>query len=430
MRKSTKAPEQGTQRRAAVAAAEAANAAAFAAWVAASVLAEAEDAIEAAKEQKRASIKRAERCKQHMGFVWAVLVILAYYAVGYLYYSKEEGWSLVQCVYFAVVTCTTIGYGDLTPTSDGSKAFTIVYAFVGVLGVMFAIEEVGHWMAEQKRKLDQAAMRQMVKQTQNAAERNRDRRYKQRAEANKHLERMKMGLANTQRGLSRVVLCCIRWYGRTQKWFADTDAACVGRCGTTYSKPRTLVQAMFRISLPVVGYIALGALLGPFEGWSASESLYFSCITLLTVGYGDLKPTSTGGQIFCIFYIPMALGVLFSTFQKLHDFRIAHRTQHVTLKQLLMMDEDFDGKVTEAEFMRGHLRAAGFSSEALTAIKQQFEVLDHDHDGVLTARDLEIADQVAMETTLAELSEDKQAMAANDSGLNISAPQVTTKLVV
>ena len=62
-------------------------------------------------------------------------MVQGYYAIGYWYYSEVEGWSLVQCVYFAVVTCTTIGYGDLTPTSDGSKAFTIVYAFVGVLGV-------------------------------------------------------------------------------------------------------------------------------------------------------------------------------------------------------------------------------------------------------------------------------------------------------
>ena len=115
---------------------------------------------------KRGARERVENCKEHLMFVWAVLVVLGYYAIGYWYYSEVEGWSLVQCVYFAVVTCTTIGYGDLTPTSDGSKAFTIVYAFVGVLGVMFAIEEVGHWMAEQKRKLDQAAMRQMVKQTQ------------------------------------------------------------------------------------------------------------------------------------------------------------------------------------------------------------------------------------------------------------------------
>ena len=126
----------------------------------------------------------------------------------------------------------------------------------------------------------------------------------------------------------------------------------------------------------------------------------------------------------------MALGVLFSTFQKLHDFRIAHRTKHVTLKQLIMMDEDFDGKVTEAEFMRGHLRSAGFSTEALNAIREQFDILDHDGDGMLTAKDLEIADQVAMETMLSEIADNKQARTVNDSGLNISAQQLTTKLVV
>ena len=126
----------------------------------------------------------------------------------------------------------------------------------------------------------------------------------------------------------------------------------------------------------------------------------------------------------------MALGVLFSTFQKLHDFRIAHRTKHVTLKQLITMDEDFDGVVTEAEFMRSHLRSAGFSSDALNAIREQFNVLDADGDGKLTTKDLEIADTIAMETMLAEVADNKQVKTVNDSGLNISAQQLNTKLVV
>ena len=36
--------------------------------------------------------------------------------------------------------------------------------------------------------------------------------------------------------------------------------------------------------------VALGLSVGWIEGWRASESLYFSFISALTIGYGDLVP--------------------------------------------------------------------------------------------------------------------------------------------
>jgi hypothetical protein len=66
-----------------------------------------------------------------------VIVILA---VGTTVYSLLEDWSLFDSLYFSVVTLATIGYGDLAPTTKGSKLFTICYIFVGVgtLGVFIS----------------------------------------------------------------------------------------------------------------------------------------------------------------------------------------------------------------------------------------------------------------------------------------------------
>jgi hypothetical protein len=36
--------------------------------------------------------------------------------------------------------------------------------------------------------------------------------------------------------------------------------------------------------------VALGLVIGWIEGWSVSESLYFSFVSALTIGYGDLAP--------------------------------------------------------------------------------------------------------------------------------------------
>ena len=55
-----------------------------------------------------------------------------------LFYTQEEGWSIVDALYFSVMTMSTIGYGDLTPTTVTSKIFTIVFAVLSI-GVFVAI---------------------------------------------------------------------------------------------------------------------------------------------------------------------------------------------------------------------------------------------------------------------------------------------------
>ena len=37
--------------------------------------------------------------------------------------------------------------------------------------------------------------------------------------------------------------------------------------------------------------VALGLVVGLLEGWSVHESIYFSFVSGLTIGYGDLAPT-------------------------------------------------------------------------------------------------------------------------------------------
>ena len=45
------------------------------------------------------------------------------------------------------------------------------------------------------------------------------------------------------------------------------------------------------------------------EGWSGLDSIYFSVITLATVGYGDFSPQTSLGKIFTIGYVFCGLGV-------------------------------------------------------------------------------------------------------------------------
>lgn len=51
------------------------------------------------------------------------------------------------------------------------------------------------------------------------------------------------------------------------------------------------------------------------EGWSWINSLYFSVITLTTIGYGDFSPQTDLGKLFTMFYILLGLGMILSFIQ-------------------------------------------------------------------------------------------------------------------
>lgn len=57
---------------------------------------------------------------------------------GTYFYWHVEGWSVIDSLYFSIMTMSTIGYGDLVPTTDISKLFTIIFAILSI-GVFVAV---------------------------------------------------------------------------------------------------------------------------------------------------------------------------------------------------------------------------------------------------------------------------------------------------
>ena len=50
------------------------------------------------------------------------LVAGALLLTGTLFYWRFEDWTVVEALYFSVVTLTTVGFGDFTPTTLGTQA--------------------------------------------------------------------------------------------------------------------------------------------------------------------------------------------------------------------------------------------------------------------------------------------------------------------
>ena len=89
-----------------------------------------------------------------------------------------------------------------------------------------------------------------------------------------------------------------------------------------------------RISLTLGTFIIIsnGTVFFHFvEGWRWIDSLYFSVITLTTVGYGDFSPKTDLGKMAAIIYILIGIGLIMGfidavySYQKIRQNRMKER---------------------------------------------------------------------------------------------------------
>jgi transcriptional regulator with XRE-family HTH domain len=65
-------------------------------------------------------------------------VALTVIAIATIFYRYVEHLRWIDSLYFSVITVSTVGYGDIAPTTVASKIFTMVYVLVGI-GVFVAL---------------------------------------------------------------------------------------------------------------------------------------------------------------------------------------------------------------------------------------------------------------------------------------------------
>jgi hypothetical protein len=82
----------------------------------------------------------------------AVSALLILIALGTIVYKFLEDWTWIQSFYFSVTTLSTVGYGDLHPTTDGSRLFTAFYIILGVAIVLSALAIIGKNYLEKREK--------------------------------------------------------------------------------------------------------------------------------------------------------------------------------------------------------------------------------------------------------------------------------------
>uniref|UniRef100_A0A7S1XFF2 Potassium channel domain-containing protein n=1 Tax=Compsopogon caeruleus TaxID=31354 RepID=A0A7S1XFF2_9RHOD len=271
-----------------------------------------------------------ERWEERRAVIRALAGVTIFLMAGAAFYHVWEGWSWVSSAYFCVVVATTVGYGDLTPSTPVSKLFTVVYVVVAVMIILAAL----------------ASLFEQVMDSQ---------------------ERLLVNRLLNPEG-------CV-----------DDLAGCQSMTASEKMEVLTSFGTFFIIGL--VG----SCILGHLEHLSWLDSIYFTVVTASTVGFGDMEPNSESTRLFASIWILIstislahAIGTLSSVRAAVRQRVLAYQTIHTSLSRgdYRALDRDQDGQISQIEYLTGMLVKLGNVDQILIdEILERFHDQDRDRDG-------------------------------------------------
>jgi potassium channel subfamily K len=267
-------------------------------------------------------------------------VIGSYLGLAVAVYSYLiEQWPIVDSLYFAVVTLTTVGYGDIGPKGSDAKIVTMCMQILGV------------------------------------------------------------GLVGLALGIIADNMMAIQ----LQREAALQDQRAQALCGRGVTKPAAdeqgILSKIFFALTPILVVAGLGALFEYFiEGWAPTDCMYWAMTTVTTIGYGDHAPKYESDRYFAVIYIPIGVSVTTYCLNKLGDIYLDWKNastrdsllnRPLDINYLLELDENGDGSVNKYEFFVFMLKAMDKVDDATCKmIEQRFRSLDRNQDGSVDKKDL------------------------------------------
>lgn len=305
-------------------------------------------------------------------------------AVGYDEETCKESWTFVDALYFSIVTMSTVGYGDLTPSNDESKVFTVFYILFGIVVVWVRVltvltQKIEAMRAHWARGVDTVHARAVSGVT----ERN------PRVKVYAHVFWIK--------GLGFSIICIVA----TQLAFAGIFSYCEDEVGF-------------------------------------GDALYHCMVTATTVGYGDISLTRQASRLWASIHIVLSVTWLAALFANIDELRIQRRLE---LKRIELLDKPLDEErirqldkgdgqgVDKCEFVVGMLMMLGaefggrpLEWEDVKPFIERFEAMDKDRDQHLTVDDIvsSIKDQQTLWSESAKSRSGQKATSASSNARAIA----------
>eukprot|EP00468_Gymnochlora_sp_CCMP2014_P003480 CAMPEP_0167749550 /NCGR_PEP_ID=MMETSP0110_2-20121227/5470_1 /TAXON_ID=629695 /ORGANISM="Gymnochlora sp., Strain CCMP2014" /LENGTH=282 /DNA_ID=CAMNT_0007634717 /DNA_START=108 /DNA_END=956 /DNA_ORIENTATION=- len=243
--------------------------------------------------------------------------------------TQLEGWTILDSVYFGLMTATTVGYGDRVPTSNGAKVFVSFYALIGVAFAASALGVLFDAFMEYNEQATIAALRTLQRRgsqpflDENAVDFldgkiSHDR--KQDEEQVLPAQSVVEEVPSSEFQLDDV------------EADEDFDAA-------NANLHKMMIRCVCTSNwIYVAGNVIIGMLIfQSIEKTSMADAFYWATITTLTVGYGDVVPKTEDGKIFAIFFMFSSLIIVTRAIGKFIQNRTARleaRRRHRIIKSL------------------------------------------------------------------------------------------------
>ena len=309
------------------------------------------------------NIDKARVAKERKNLYLVIFLCFLFLFVGSIFYPLVEGWTVLDSLYFGVVTLTTVGYGDMGPTSSGSKLFTTFYVFFGVAIVATTIGILTQVLidaAELRADLKKRTKRQH-QMDDDDSDSSDDENENENGE-----ECISINTVPTSPSLG--TRCC-----KKGKFF-------------------------FMEFLPGIVVAVIGILVMFFceEDISMTDAVYWSVVTGTTVGYGDISPSTPYTRAFALVYLFVAI---ITTGKALGAFGSLLESEDTTADCLLAkkldgefldaLDVDGSGDVNEFEYLSAMLVLLEYvEQDDIDRVMKAFHKLDLGGDGLLSIDDL------------------------------------------
>ncbi|KAK4232588.1 outward-rectifier potassium channel TOK1 [Podospora fimiseda] len=223
------------------------------------------------------------------------ILLLFYLLMGALVFGKIENWDYLDAVYWATVTLFTVGFGDYHPDNTLGRALLIPFALIGIISLGLVIGSIRSLALDRGRRRLSARMvekkrRQMLRELASKGE---DHILEPVSGENSAStpSRLNRGLTEYERREQEFKLMRQIQHNasRKRRWYALAVSS------TTW------------LTLWLVGARLFQQCEASYQEWSYMTSVYFTFISLTTIGYGDVTPKSNAGKSFWVFWALLAL---------------------------------------------------------------------------------------------------------------------------